>query len=160
MVRRSRPGGGIRVIRGEVWLAALDPTVGAEVQKTRPCVILSPPEMNERLRTIIAAPMTTGSRPAPSRIPIVFEARSGLILLDQMRALDKRRLIRRLGTLSAQALNLALSTLREVRGVNLAPGSLGSHLSAELFSWLTWLPASGRQPGPHAENMPRSSSGQ
>lgn len=97
-----------------MWLAAFDPTVGTEIQNTRPCVILSPPEMNEQLHTIIAAPMTTGSRPAPSRIPIRFEARGGLILLDQMRALDKRRLIRRLGTISAHALTLALATLREI----------------------------------------------
>lgn len=104
----------IQVIRGEVWLAALDPTTGSEIQKTRPCVILSPPEMNERLRTIIAAPMTTGSRPAPSRIPVHFPGKAGLILLEQIRTLDKRRLIRRLSTISADALALALTTLREI----------------------------------------------
>jgi len=104
----------IQVIRGEVWLAALDPTTGSEIQKTRPCVILSPPEMNERLRTIIAAPMTTGSRSAPSRIPVHFQGKAGLILLEQIRTLDKRRLIRRLSTISADALALALTTLREI----------------------------------------------
>ena len=69
----------------EVWLAALDPTVGSEIQKTRPC--LSPPEMNDRLRTIMAAPLTKGSRPAPSRIAVLFQDRAGLILLEQQRAL-------------------------------------------------------------------------
>lgn len=102
------------MIRGEVWLAALDPTIGSEIQKTRPCVILSPPEMNERLRTIIAAPMTTGSQPAPSRIAVHFQGKAGLILLEQIRALDKRRLIRRLSTIRADALALALTTLREM----------------------------------------------
>jgi mRNA interferase MazF len=114
VVRRRRHEGGIQVIRGEVWLATLDPTIGTEIQKTRPCVILSPAEMNERLRTIIAVPMTSGSRPAPSRIPIHFQGRAGLILLEQIRALDKRRLVRRLGTISTAALNHALTTLREI----------------------------------------------
>ena len=59
--------------RGEIWLAALDPTLGSEIQKTRPCVVVSPPEMNEHLRTLVVAPMTTGSRPAPFRIPITFQ---------------------------------------------------------------------------------------
>jgi len=101
-------------MRGDVWLAALDPTIGSEIQKTRPCLIVSPPEMNERLRTIMAAPMTTGGRPAPSRIPVVFQGRAGLILLDQLRAIDKLRLIRRLGAVSRETLIRALTTLREI----------------------------------------------
>lgn len=100
--------------RGEVWLTALDPTLGTEIQKTRPCVVLSPPEINARLHIVIAAPMTTGSRPAPTRIPVNFEERSGLVLLEQMRALDKRRLVRRLGTLDAKSLGTALARLREM----------------------------------------------
>ena len=71
----------------EVWLAALDPTVGSEIQKTRPSLVVSPPEMNDRLRTIMAAPFATGSRPAPSRIAALFRDRAGLILLGQQRAL-------------------------------------------------------------------------
>jgi mRNA interferase MazF len=114
MVRRRRVEGGLQVVRGEVWLAELDPTVGSEIQKTRPCVVLSPPEMNERLRTIIAAPMTTGSRPAPSRIPIYFQERTGFLLLEQIRSLDKRRLIRRLGTIDGGTLSDTLSTLRDI----------------------------------------------
>lgn len=85
------------VVRGDVWLAALDPTVGSEIQKTRPCVIVSPPEMHDFLRTVTVAPMTTGSHPAPYRIPVRFRRKNGLILLDQIRTLDKVRLVRRLG---------------------------------------------------------------
>jgi mRNA interferase MazF len=101
-------------MRGDVWLATLDPTIGSEIHKTRPCLIVSPSEMNERLHTILAARMTTGSRPAPSPIPVVFQGRSGLILLDQLRALDKARLIRRLGAVDADTLAAALATLREI----------------------------------------------
>lgn len=100
--------------RGEVWLAALDPTVGSEIQKTRPCVIVSPPEINEFLRTVIVAPMTTGSRPAPYRIPLRFAGKNGLILLDQMRTLDRQRLVRRLGRLGAGVLPAALAALQEM----------------------------------------------
>jgi mRNA interferase MazF len=104
----------IRVIRGEIWLAALDPTIGSEIQKTRPCVIVSPPEMHDSLRTVTAAPMTTGSRPAPYRVPVCFRGTDGLILLDQLRTLDKRRLVRRLGNVDGGTLTLALATLREM----------------------------------------------
>jgi mRNA interferase MazF len=103
VVSQNRGGSGRAVTRGEVWLATLDPTIGSETQKTHPCLIVSPPEMNDRLPTIIAAPMTTGSRPAPFHIPVRFQCRSGLILLEQVRALDKRRLIRRLGTIGRAA---------------------------------------------------------
>ena len=98
----------------EVWLAALDPTVGSEIQKTRPCLVVSPPEMNDRLRTIMAAPLTTGSRPAPSRIAVLSQDRAGLILLDQLRALDKSRLIRRRGVVPADTLTRKLARLREI----------------------------------------------
>jgi len=105
---------GLGITCGEVWLAALDPTIGSEIQKTRPCLIVSPPEMNDRLPTIIAAPMTTGSRPAPSRIPVRFQGRSGLILLEQIRALDKRRLTRWLGAIGRDTMSHTLATLREM----------------------------------------------
>jgi mRNA interferase MazF len=101
-------------MRGDVWLAALDPTIGSEIQKTRPCLVVSPLEMNERLRTIMAAPMTSGSRPAPSRIPVIFQERAGLILLDQLRAIDRLRLVRRLGAVPRETLVRTLATLREV----------------------------------------------
>jgi mRNA interferase MazF len=104
----------VTVRRGEIWLAALDPTIGAEIQKTRPCVIVSPPELHDFLRTVTVAPMTTGSRPAPYRIPVRFRGRDGLILLDQLRTLDKQRLARRLGAVTGAALRRTLAALREM----------------------------------------------
>ena len=98
--------------RGEIWLAALDPTIGSEIQKTRPCVVVSPPEMNQHLRTLIVAPMTTGSRPAPFRVPISFQRKNGLILLDQLRTLDRQRLVQRLGAVKAPTLAQVLATLQ------------------------------------------------
>jgi mRNA interferase MazF len=100
--------------RGDIWLANLEPTVRSEMQKTRPCVIISPPEINEHLRTVTVAPMTTGSRPAPFRIPITFRGKTGLILLDQMRTLDKQRLVRRLGAIGQATLGQTLIILREM----------------------------------------------
>ena len=100
--------------RGEVWLVALDPTQGSEIQKTRPCVIVSPAEMNDNLRTVVVAPMTTGARPAPFRIAFRFQGKDGLVLLDQIRTLDKTRLLRRLGAMNGSTLTTTLSILREV----------------------------------------------
>lgn len=97
---------------GEIWLAQLDPTVGGEIQKTRPCVVVSPIEMNAHLRTVIVAPMTTGSRPAGFRIPLTFQGKQGLIVLDQIRTLDRVRLVMRLGALRAPTLALTLRTLQ------------------------------------------------
>ena len=101
------------VTRGEIWLVNLDPTVGSEIKKTRPCVVVSPPEMHDHLRTVIVAPMTTGSRPAPFRVAVSHNGKRGLILLDQMRAVDKARLARKLGTVSAKTLMTTLNTLQE-----------------------------------------------
>jgi mRNA interferase MazF len=98
--------------RGEIWLAALDPTLGSEIQKTRPCVVVSPPEMNEHLRTMVVAPMTTGSHPAPFRIPISFQRKHGLILLDQLRTLDRQRLVKRLGAVNPATLAQTLDGLQ------------------------------------------------
>ena len=100
--------------RGEVWLVQLDPTVGSEIQKTRPCVIVSPSEMHDNLRTILVAPMTIGSRSAPFRVPVKSESKDGLILLDQLRAVDKRRLTRRLGAVETKTLQGTLATLRAI----------------------------------------------
>lgn len=102
------------VKRGDIWLAALDTTVGSEIRKSRPCVVISPPEMHDHLRTAIVAPMTTGSRPAPFRVPIRFQGKSGLILLDQVRTLDQVRLVKRLGAASAATLATVLQTLQDV----------------------------------------------
>jgi mRNA interferase MazF len=102
------------VKRGDVWLAALDPTVGSEIQKTRPCLIISPAEIHDHLRTVIVAPMTSGSRPAGFRVPVTFQGVSGLILLEQSRALDKQRLVEHLGSVSGGVLKQTLKTLREL----------------------------------------------
>ena len=99
------------IARGEIWLAGLDPTLGSEIRKTRPCVVVSPPEMHDHLRTIIAAPMTTGSKPAPFRVPLRFGGKNGLILLDQLRSLDKVRLVRRVGAVSEATLAGTLAAL-------------------------------------------------
>ncbi|MEA3643397.1 MAG: type II toxin-antitoxin system PemK/MazF family toxin [Lamprobacter sp.] len=97
---------------GDIWLAQLDPTVGSEIQKTRPCVVISPNEMNQHLRTLIVAPMTTGSRSAAFRVPITFKGKQGLIVLDQIRTLDRARLVKPLGTLHAATLDTTLRTLQ------------------------------------------------
>jgi mRNA interferase MazF len=97
---------------GDIWLAQLDPTVGREIQKTRPCVVISPNEMNEHLRTLIVAPMSTGSRPAAFRVPVSFQGKQGLIVLDQIRTLDRARLVKHLGTLDAATLETTLRTLQ------------------------------------------------
>ncbi len=102
------------VKRGEIWLVNLDPTVGSEIQKTRPCVVVSPPEMHDYLRTVMVAPMTTGSHPAPFRIAVRHAGKNGLILLDQIRTIDKSRLVKRAGSLTASTLSATLATLREV----------------------------------------------
>lgn len=99
------------VKRGEVWLVALDPTVGSEIQKTRPCLIVSPDELNGILRRTIVAPITSGSHPAPFRIPSRFRRRDGLILLDQIRTVDRMRLVTRLGTMDRSTVDAALHIL-------------------------------------------------
>jgi len=102
------------VKRGEVWLAALDPTVGSEIQKTRPCLIISPAEIHDHLRTVIVAPMTSGSQPAGFRVPVAFQGINGLILLEQSRALDKKRLVKRLGIVPSPILKQTLKILRDL----------------------------------------------
>jgi len=102
------------VKRGDIWLVALDPTLGSEIKKTRPCVVVSPAEMHDYLRTAIVAPMTSGSRPAPFRIPVQFAGKRGLILLDQVRTLDKVRLVKRLGAIGNTTLTRTLRTLQEI----------------------------------------------
>lgn len=100
------------VSRGEVWLTSLDPTVGSEIRKTRPCLIVSPAELNDRLRTVIVAPLTTGARLTRFRVEVAFGGRPGLILLDQLRTVDKGRLLKRLGEAPSDVLADALAKLR------------------------------------------------
>jgi mRNA interferase MazF len=86
--------------RFEVCLVNLDPTIGSEIKKTRPCLIISPDEMNRSIRTVIIAPMTTAGKPYPTRIQCRFKGKSGQIVLDQIRTVDQRRLVRKLGKIS------------------------------------------------------------
>ena len=102
------------VRRGEIWLAALDPTMGSEIQKTRPCLVVSPNELNTHLRTAIVTPMTTGSRPTPFRVAVRFKGKDGLILPDQMRSIEAVRLIKRVGKIDAATLAAVLRVLAEM----------------------------------------------
>lgn len=100
--------------RGEVHLVSLDPTRGDEIRKTRPCLIVSPDELNAHLGTYIVAPMTTGGHPYPFRLACRFARRDGHVVLDQLRTVDGSRLVRRLGRLNARTVEDALSILREM----------------------------------------------
>ena len=102
------------VARGEVYLINLDPTIGSEVQKTRPCVVISPDEMNKYIRTVIIAPMTTKLRSYKSRINIEFKEKKGQIMLDQLRTVDKQRLVKKQGKLTPENLKSALNLLQEM----------------------------------------------
>ena len=100
--------------RGEVWLINLDPTVGSEIRKSRPCVVISPPELNEHLKTVIVAPMTSQGFQAPFRVALTFQGTTGLVLLDQLRTIDKMRLIKKLGRLQPKTLTTTLHKLQEL----------------------------------------------
>jgi mRNA interferase MazF len=102
------------VKRGEIWLVNLDPTVGSEIKKSRPCVVLSPAELNDNLRTVMVAPMTSKGFTAPFRVPVTHAGTKGLIVLDQLRTVDKLRLVKRMGAVSKKTLSAALTTLQEV----------------------------------------------
>jgi mRNA interferase MazF len=102
------------VQRGEIWLVNLDPTVGSEIQKTRPCLIISPPELHDHLRTVIVAPLTSQGFNAPFRVPLRHADKDGLILLDQIRTIDKLRLAKKLGAAPASVLAAVLRVLQEV----------------------------------------------
>lgn len=97
--------------RFDVCLVSLDPTLGHEIQKTRPCLIISPDEMNRHIRTVIIAPMTTAGRDYPTRVSTVFEGKEGQIVLDQIRTVDKQRLVKVLGQISAPTADRVLETL-------------------------------------------------
>jgi len=105
------------VKRFEIWLVTLDPTEGSEIQKTRPCLVISPDEINTWLRTVIIAPMTTGDRSYPSRVKIRFQGKDGQVALDQLRTIDKSRLVKKLGN-AAEKTSLTVSqTLIEMFAV-------------------------------------------
>jgi len=102
------------VSRGEIWLVNLDPTVGSEIHKSRPCVVISPSELNDHLKTVIVAPMTSQGFQAPFRISLTFQGTTGLVLLDQLRTIDKSRLIKKLGRLQPKTLTATLQKLQEL----------------------------------------------
>ncbi len=97
--------------RFDVHWVALDPTVGSEIKKTRPCVIVSPDDVNERVATVIVAPMTTRGRLYPTRVPCRFDGKDGRIVLDQLRTVDKRRLLNRMGMIDTETQRQILSVL-------------------------------------------------
>lgn len=103
-----------RFVRGEVFLVGLDPTLGSEIRKTRPCLIVSPDELNRHLRTLIVAPMTTGGGAYPWRVPCRFQGRSGFVVLDQLRTVDSERLLTRLGRLDRPTMRLVQQALQEM----------------------------------------------
>ena len=100
--------------RGDVYLVQLDPTRGSEIRKTRPCLVVSPDELNDHLRTVIVAPMTTGGQAYPWRVQCRFQGRTGFVATDQLRTVDFERLSRRLGRLAPNSLTAVLSTLDEM----------------------------------------------
>ena len=105
-------GTGVR--RGEVFVVELAPTRGGEIRKARPCVVLSPDELNAHLRTFLVAPMTTGGHPYPFRISCRFQGKTGSVVLDQLRTVDRERLAKRLGRISPSTLARALAALQEM----------------------------------------------
>ena len=100
--------------RGDIYLVSLNPTKGREIRKTRPCVVVSPDELNVSLSTFVVAPMTTGGHPYPFRIACRFEKKDGFIVLDQIRTVDRQRLVKRLGRLTPTTLAKALGVLQEM----------------------------------------------
>lgn len=101
-------------LRDEIWLVSLDPTQGSEMRKTRPCLVISPDEMNRHLRTVLIAPMTTTERPYPTRVSLTFQGKHGQVALDQIRAVDHRRLVRRIGKASSATTRAVSAVLIEM----------------------------------------------
>ena len=102
------------VKRFDVYLVNLDPTVGSEIKKTRPCLVVSPDEMNRWIRTVIVAPMTTKGQPYPTRVPCKFQGKGGQVVLDQIRTVDKSRLVQKLGRIDKDAQREVLVTIAEM----------------------------------------------
>lgn len=100
--------------RDEVWLVSLDPVAGSEIRKTRPCLVVSPDEINRHLRTVIIAPMTTAERPYPTRIVLTFQGKRGQVALDQLRAVDRLRLVKRMGAVSRKTTETVSARLVEM----------------------------------------------
>lgn len=105
---------GVVINQYDVFLINLDPTIGHEIKKTRPCLVISPNEMNHTIRTIIIAPMTTKSRGYPTRIPVQFEGKTGWIVLDQIRTVDSLRLIKKLGSITKKEMIQVKAVIKEM----------------------------------------------
>jgi mRNA interferase MazF len=105
---------GLVIKRFDVYLVALDPTIGTEIKKTRPCVVISPDEMNRHIATVIIAPMTTKGYDYPTRVSCIFQKKKGQVVLDQIRTIDKSRLVQKIGRLSDFTQNKVLSVLQEL----------------------------------------------
>ena len=102
------------ILRFDVWLVNLDPAIGSEIQKTRPALVVSPDELNAHIATVIIAPMTTKGRDYPTRVPCTFQGKSGQVVLDQLRTVDKVRLVKRLGKLDGPTADTVIDTLAEL----------------------------------------------
>jgi mRNA interferase MazF len=100
--------------RFEIYLVGLDPTVGREIRKTRPCLVISPDEMNRFIRTVIVAPMTTKGRPYPTRVACRFKGKTGQVVLDQLRPVDSSRLIKKVGRVDKKTAGAVLAVLGEM----------------------------------------------
>ena len=105
------------VSRGDLFLVALNPTRGSEIRKTRPCVIVSPDELNSHLHTFLVAPLTTGGHPYPFRVRCTFDGKDGHVVADQLRAVDRERLVKQLGRLPETTLNELLGVLQAMFAV-------------------------------------------
>lgn len=105
---------GVVINQYDVFLINLDPTIGHEIKKTRPCLVISPNEMNHTIRTVIIAPMTTKSRAYPTRIPVQFEGKTGWIVLDQIRTVDSLHLIKKLGSISKKEMIQVKAVIKEM----------------------------------------------
>ena len=101
------------VKRTEIWLVNLDPSIGSEMKKARPCVIVSPDEANKYLQTVTIAPLTSTIKPYPTRVNCSFKGKKGQVAIDQLKTIDKERLIRRLGTMDGKTIEKIFSTLQE-----------------------------------------------
>lgn len=98
----------------DIFIVDLDPTIGHELKKSRPCVLLSPDEMNQHISTVIIAPMTTKTHPYPTRVPLEFQGKSGWIVLDQIRTVDKSRLIKKIGELKPGTIKKVKAVIEEM----------------------------------------------
>lgn len=101
-------------LQDEIWLVSLDPTQGSEMRKRRPCVVISPDEVNRHLRTVLIAPMTTVARPYPTRVSLKFHGKHGQVALDQIRAVDRQRLFRKIGKISSATARAVSTVLIEM----------------------------------------------